>query len=152
MPIEMTYEQRAQGVLPHIDIAGTDFTVDWRLRELRETAAPWNRIELQRAEMSPEGEAYYLLYDQDSHEEFVFDDEVAEVPEGVVFIKVPYEVRLDPYAVAIQYGIDPKEFVEKFPFEKNLRADVRPLSETNIAAMAAENRQRIPEEAARPKR
>jgi len=139
--MEMTYALRADGMLPHIEIAGTDFTIDWRLRELRETAAPWNNIQLHDAEMSPEGEEYYLLYNTVTREEYEFDDDVIEVPEDVVFIKVPYEVRLDPYAVAVQYGIDPEEFVQKFPFEQNLKAQVRPLSETNIARLTEDNRQ-----------
>ncbi|WP_345209335.1 hypothetical protein [Mucilaginibacter gynuensis] len=30
---------RRAGKLPHIDINGTDFTIDWRLKELRQTDA-----------------------------------------------------------------------------------------------------------------
>lgn len=143
--MEMTFALRAAGMLPHIDIAGTDFTIDWRLRELRETAAPWNNIQLRDAEMSPEGEEYYLLYHTRSHEEYLFTDDVVAIPENVVFIKVPCEIRLDPYAVAVQYGIDPEEFVSKFPFEQNLMAQVCPLAETNIARLVEENRQRNPD-------
>lgn len=148
LPMEMNYALREQGILPHIDIAGTDFTIDWRLKELRETAAPWNNIQLHDAEMSPDGEEYYLLYDTNSHEEYIFDDEVTEAPANVVFIKIPYEIRLDPYAVALQYRIDPREFVDRFPIENDLQADVRPLSETNFEALTAANRERIREEAA----
>ena len=39
-------KRRLAGLLPHIDLAGTDFIVDWRLKELREKDAPWNRIKL----------------------------------------------------------------------------------------------------------
>lgn len=49
----MTYERRLAGVLPHIDIAGTDFPIDWRLRELRETGRPGNHIDINRCDLSP---------------------------------------------------------------------------------------------------
>lgn len=35
---------RLSGKLPHIDLAGTDSTIDWRLRQMRETEAPWKHI------------------------------------------------------------------------------------------------------------
>ena len=37
-------QRRLAGKLPTINLAGTVFTIDWRLRELRENATPWNRI------------------------------------------------------------------------------------------------------------
>jgi hypothetical protein len=38
--------RRLAGELPYIDVLGTDFTVEWRLKELRETAKPWKNINL----------------------------------------------------------------------------------------------------------
>jgi hypothetical protein len=42
--ISEQFDRRMAGELPRIDIEGTSFTIDLRVPELRESAAPFNRI------------------------------------------------------------------------------------------------------------
>lgn len=141
--MEMNYERRASGILPHIEIAGIDFTVDWRLFELRETDAPWNHIRLDYIDLSDDGEWYLLLFDTATHQVFDFHDEVTEVPDTVVFLQIPDETKLDPVALARQFRVDPLEFIQEHPILPSLKAMAIPLSETNIPALVAQNRRRM---------
>ncbi len=131
--------RRLMGALPHIDIAGIDFTVDWRLRELRETAAPWNKINLDLLRESESGEEYLGLYDTKEKQLYDLDDNITIVPENVVGLEIPYELKLDPVAVAREYGVDIVQFVQLNPIVKDLKAFIRPVKETGLPEMVAEN-------------
>jgi len=131
--------RRLMGVLPHIDIAGVDFTVDWRLRELRETAAPWNKINLESLRESESGEEYLGLYDTKEKQLYDPDINLTRVPENVVGLEIPHEVKLDPVAVAREYGVNIVQFVQQNPIEKDLKAFIRPVAETGLPEMVAEN-------------
>ncbi|MBT2560115.1 hypothetical protein J7E50_02620 [Pedobacter sp. ISL-68] len=137
------FRLRSAGTLPHIDINGTDFTIDWRLKELRETASPWNNINLKNMEMSRSGEQYLCFYDTVNHREWDFDPDITAPPENVVLLEIPYEVKLDPYAVAREYGIDPAEFISDYPIEKNLVGILKPLTESGLPQVIAENLQKL---------
>lgn len=56
-------DRRLAGELPHIDIAGTDFTIDWRLKQIRETAVPGNQLEIKDMKLSASGDTYLCFYD-----------------------------------------------------------------------------------------
>lgn len=131
--------RRLMGVLPHIDIAGVDFTIDWRLRELRETAVPWNKINLDELRESESGEEYLGLYDTRERRLHEFDPDMISLPENVVGIEIPNEIKLDPVAVAREYGIDVNEFLERHPMQNNLKALVRPISETGLPELVVAN-------------
>ncbi len=133
---------RLSGKLPHIDLAGTDFTIDWRLRELRETELPWKNISLRDMEMSDSGEEYLCFYHTETHELFEVDENLFELPENVVVLEIPYEVKLDPVAVARQYGIGETDLLFEHPFQMNLSAKVTHLSETNLSRFIEENIQK----------
>jgi hypothetical protein len=131
--------RRLMGALPHIDIAGIDFTVDWRLRELRETAEPWNKIDLNLLSESESGEEYLGLYDTKEKQLYDLDDNITTVPENVVGLEIPHEIKLDPVAVAREYGIDIVQFVQLNPIVKDMKALIRPITETGLPEMVAEN-------------
>lgn len=130
---------RLSGMLPHIDLAGTDFTIDWCLKELRETDEPWNRISLKDMDMSDSGEEYLCFYNTDTHELFEPDEDLFEMPENVVVLEIPYEVKLDPVAVAREYGIGETDLLPDHPFQMKLTAKVTPLSETGLSNFIEEN-------------
>lgn len=135
--------RRLMGVLPHIDIAGTDFTVDWRLRELRETAVPWNKIDINMLRESESGEEYLGLFGTEQRSLYDFDDSILSVPENVIGIAIPNEIKLDPVAVAREFGVDIIEFVQLHPLVKNLKAVVLPINETGIPEIVAENLRKL---------
>jgi hypothetical protein len=130
---------RLSGKLPHIDLAGTDFTIDWRLKELRETEEPWKNISLRDMEMSDSGEEYLCFYDTETHGLFEPDETLFELPKNVVVLEIPYEVKLDPVAVAREYGIGETDLLPDHPFQMKLTAKVTPLSETGLSKFIEEN-------------
>jgi hypothetical protein len=132
-------QRRLAGALPTINLAGTKFTIDWRLRELRENAAPWNKISFADPAMSESGTRYVCLYNTQKHALYQVSNNIKSLPKNVVMLEIPYELRLDPVAVARERNIDVAEFVKNHPIQTDLTAVVKPLSETWVAELIQEN-------------
>jgi hypothetical protein len=130
---------RQSGKLPHIDLAGTDFTVDWRLRQMRDTEQPWNNISFDDFEMDDYGDKYLCFFNTQTHELYMPPEDLIELPEHVVVLEIPNELDLDPVAVAREYGSDLSELLREYPINENLVAKVSPLSETGLPAMIENN-------------
>ncbi|WPU99118.1 hypothetical protein SNE26_24195 [Mucilaginibacter sp. cycad4] len=131
--------KRLSGVLPYIDLAGTEFTIDWRLKELRETAQSGNIISLRNMEMSDDGHAYLTFYDTETHCILEADEFLFELPEHVVLLEIPNEIWLDPIAVARSYGMNDTDILITYPISKKLSAKVTPIAETGLSKFIAEN-------------
>jgi hypothetical protein len=130
---------RLSGVLPHIDLAGTDFTIDWRLKELRETEEPWKNISLRDMEMSESGEEYLCFYNKENHDLFEPGEDLLEMPENVVVLEIPYEIMLDPVAVAREYGIGDTDLLAEHPFQMKLTAKVTSLLDSGLPEFIENN-------------
>lgn len=137
---------RQSGKLPHIDLAGTDFTVDWRLRQMRETELPWKNISFDDFEMDDYGDKYLCFFNTETHELYMPPDDLMELPENVVVLEIPNKLHLDPIAVAREYGSDLSELLREYPITENLTAKVIPLTETGLPALI-ENNIRLQQEA-----
>jgi hypothetical protein len=74
------------------------------------------------------------------------DPKLLEFPEGVIKLKIPNEIGLDPIATARQYGMDERELLRRHPIQKDLKAEVIPLSETHIPALIRRNREALQQE------
>ena len=133
---------RLSGKLPHIDLAGTDFTVDWRLRQLRETELPWKHIDLTYMEMSESGEEYLCFYNTETHEIFEPDENLFEQPQNIVVLEIPYELKLDPVAFAREVGLGETDLLAEHPIQKVLSAKVLPLDEAILSDFIANNLKR----------
>jgi len=131
--------RRLAGELPIINLAGTEFTIDWRLRELRENAAPWNKISFENPAMAESGTRYVCLYNTQKHTLYQISNNIKSLPKNVVMLEIPYELKLDPVAVARERNIDVAEFVKNHPIQTELTAIVKPLSETWVAELIQEN-------------
>lgn len=130
---------RLSGVLPHIDLAGTDFTMDWRLRQMRETELPWKNISFDDFEMDDHGDKYLCFFNTQTHELYMPPEDLMELPEHIVVLEIPNELDLDPIAVAREYGSDLYEQLIEHPIAGNLTAKVSPLSKTGLPAMIENN-------------
>jgi len=137
---------RQSGKLPHINLAGTDFTVDWRLRQIRETELPWKNISFDDFEMDDYGDKYLCFFNTETHELYMPPDDLMELPEIVVVLEIPNELHLDPVAVARENGLDLAELLREYPITENLVAKVFPLTDTGLPAMI-ENNIRMQQEA-----
>lgn len=135
--------QRLSGVLPRIELVGETFIIDLRLQELRHAANFHPVISLKSFELTSDGwhyEAYYHPYLKQIVE---LDLKLQEFPEGVIKLKIPNELGLDPITTARQYGMDERELLRRYPIQMGLKAEVIPLSETPIPAMIRRNKEAL---------
>jgi len=130
---------RLAGRLPHIDINGSDFTIDLRLQELRETESPWNRLDISELETSMEVDCLLFFYDTKQHRIYELDDDLTELPENVVLVELPDELTLDPVAAARSVGYSDDRFLDEYPIQENLKAGIKNLSETFLPDFIREN-------------
>ncbi len=140
----MDLQQRMAGKLPEIDIAGTMFFVDIRLHELRSDYQLMSRINLDHLEVGAKGDTYLFAFDTQTKQLVKIDPAITEWPEKVVIVEIPDEVKLDPYALARDSGIDPVEFIKTHPIEKELKAKIIPLKETGFPALMEKNKKEQP--------
>ncbi|MBN9293596.1 MAG: hypothetical protein J0G96_06420 [Flavobacteriia bacterium] len=115
--------ERLRGKLPEIDIYGDQYYIDWKLKELRHTKNLYNRICIDYLDISPDRKSYIALFNKQT--KTVVQQLVGnENPENMVFVYIPYELKLDPVAVARRYGLRDTALLQRFPIEKDLKATV----------------------------
>ena len=139
-------QARLAGQPPIIDLAGDHFTVDLRLRELRHAKNSYPVISLKSFELSEDGNHYQAFYQPLLQQVVQIDPRLTEFPDGVIMLRLPNDIGLDPIGVARQYGTDEKEFLRRCPIQKELKAEVIPLSETNVPAIIRRNREQLQQE------
>lgn len=125
-------ELRKKGVLPSIDIAGQDFTVDIRLNELRNREEPWRKLRLDEMVTSPDGRHYIFFYDPGEKAILHVDQELQQVPERAVLVEIPDEMGLDPVGVARKYGLSDGYFLKMHPLEKSMVARITALEKSGL--------------------
>ena len=125
--------------MPHININGTDFTIDLQLGELRETKAPGNSIQLHQMQAGRAGEAYLFVDHTQKHTVYDPPANIKSLPKNVVVVEIPVEAKLDPVATAEMLGVDIKEFVKSNQLQNELTAVVKPLSQTRLPELIQQN-------------
>jgi hypothetical protein len=135
--------QRLKGALPRINIAGEEFIIDLRLRELRHAKNFHPVLSLRSFGVTGDGKYFQAFYQPLMRQTVEIDPKLTEFPDGVVRIRFPNELGLDPVAVARQYDLDEKEILRRHPLQKELKAEVIPLSETHIPALIQRNREQL---------
>jgi hypothetical protein len=139
-------QARLAGQLPTIEIANQLFTLDLRLREFWLIQDPFITISLRSFDLSRDGNHYEAAYNPVLKQVVQLDPHLTEFPDGVIKIRLPNEIGLDPVSVARQYGIDEKEFLRRYPIQSGLKAEIIPLSETDVPAMIRRNREQLQKE------
>jgi hypothetical protein len=138
-----TVARRLSGELPHIEIAGTDFTIDWRLRELRETAEPWKKININDLDMTEDYTSYGFFYDTDKHAVFDFNETVTEMPQNVVIAEIPNEYGLDPVAVARESELADAALLTQNPLMLKQTSEIKPINGIGLEKFVQENKERL---------
>jgi hypothetical protein len=137
---------RHEGVLPRVNIAGEDFIVDLRLQELRHARHFFPVISLKSFELTADGWKYEAYYHPLLRQVVAIDPKLTEYPEGVIKIRIPNELGLDPVGTARAYGIDERKLLRRYPIQKLMNAEMIPLSETHIPALIRRNRKQLQKE------
>jgi hypothetical protein len=96
--------------LPEYTIAGTLFTVDGRIYEFRETAAPWNQMSMDNFW---EDEPTYILFDKQTNNIYTGAAAIADRPAHVELVVVPPLMELDPVGLARHYNMPDETFIPK---------------------------------------
>lgn len=96
--------------LPECTIGGTRFTVDGRIYEFRETAAPWNQISM---EHFFENDATNILFDKDTNNIYTGPAGAANRPDHVELVVVPPLIELDPVGLARRYHVPDQTYIPK---------------------------------------
>lgn len=135
--------RRRQGILPQIDLAGEKFVVDLKLQELRDAQYFFPVISLKNFELTGDGWYYEAYYHPVMKQVVELDPKLLEFPEGVVKLRIPNELGLDPVATAKMYGMNERQVLRRYPIQKSLQAEVIPLSETHLPRLIRQNRDEL---------
>jgi hypothetical protein len=96
--------------LPEYTIGGNVFTVDGRIYEFREKAAPWNKISMDDFwEEAPT----HILFDKQTRKIYTGEFNVADRPAFVELIVIPPIIELDPIGLARHYNMADDVFIPK---------------------------------------
>jgi hypothetical protein len=96
--------------LPEYTIGGTLFTVDGRIYEFRETAAPWNQISMDNFW---ENEPTHILFDKQTNNIYNGTESLSNKPDTVELIIVPPLMELDPVGLARRYNVPDETYIPK---------------------------------------
>ena len=107
--------------LPEYTIAGTLFTVDGRIYEFRETAAPWNQISMDNFW---EDEPTHILFDTQTNNIYTGAASIADRPAHVELVVIPPLMELDPVGLARRYNVADETFIPKEKREQVLSAQL----------------------------
>ncbi|MBW4888955.1 hypothetical protein KXQ82_04485 [Mucilaginibacter sp. HMF5004] len=135
--------KRLHGALPTIDICGSLFYIDVRLQELRAVDEHWTRIDLKTLGISTENGRYQAFYHPGSREVADIDTGLTRLPEGVVLVEIPHDLELDPVAVGRQHDLDQNTLLRQYPIQKELKAEVVPLSATMLPGLVRRNLEKL---------
>ena len=133
--------QRLKGILPKINIAGRDYTVDVRLEELRPVTEPF--LPIRFSELHGDEDRYRAFYNKDTHQVAKLDmDHITEIPKGIIAIEIPYEWALDPVGMSRKHDCNPVDMLMKYPIPAELKAKEIPIAETLLPYTVMENRRK----------
>ncbi|WP_300601993.1 hypothetical protein [Niabella sp.] len=147
--------ERMNGILPVIDIAGHPHYVDVGMDAIRphdnfrSPGIPFS--EFKDFEMI--ANIAWLFYNPKERELLTKIDlqQLYEIPGDWIVIEIPQPVFLDPYGFAVKNGWDIKETLKVYPIQENLKARIVPWEETTIPRLIEENKARRKGIKARPR-
>jgi len=132
---------RHQGELPRIIIGLSAFEVDVIGRELRHVEYAGINIDLEQMEFNKEEEVFESLYHTESMQLVQFDPNWTSLPQNVIMIQIPAEIRLDPVGIARLHGLNEKAILSKHPYHSQQHATVIFLANTNLPEIIEQNLQ-----------
>lgn len=122
-------KERLSGKLPHLDIAGIDFTIDLQNRRLVETDSPHNILEIDEEALNENENMSFFLYDRDKHKLIVGNPDIQSLPKEVCMLNLPYQGFLDPIALARETAMYATDFLLVYPYREHQTADIVEISE-----------------------
>lgn len=134
--------RRLSEFLPEIELMPDHiFLVDWQNRQIwikedfHNGVLHFNNMVKTRDET-----AYLCAYHIPSKTEYQLEANANTIPKDVVILEIPYELKLDPVAVGREYNVNLNTLLTVFPVQKELKAKVVHLSETELSRFFELNR------------
>ncbi|PAW95082.1 hypothetical protein CKK33_16905 [Mucilaginibacter sp. MD40] len=121
-------KERIAGKLPHIDIAGTDFTIDLENKRLVETGSD-NFLEIGPEALKKNGNGICFIYDRDSRKLINGSNAIQTLPSVACVIELPYEGDLDPVAFARASELYDTDFLLVYPYREHQVCGITAISE-----------------------
>lgn len=126
--------------LPRIAIDKDEFVVDLASNTLIMAKDRNTRLNIRHMDEDDDNLFYYQFYYHQPSKTIVSISEMSTMlPKDVVQVKIPHRNMLDPVIAAREHRISIKEFVNTYPIQKKLKAEVIPLWKTDIAKVIREN-------------
>ncbi|MEE1946410.1 hypothetical protein VRU48_14900 [Pedobacter sp. KR3-3] len=139
---EELLRRRLSGILPEIDIAGNRFEVDWPGRKLIQCTDRRVEIRLDTLLLTRDAKHYQCCFDLVNKKVVRLSENITRLPENIVRLLIPYELTLDPVAVAREMNQPVAELLKVFPIREGLKAEVIPLEQTEWAQKVRANREK----------
>lgn len=117
--------------LPIINLAGTDFTVDVRMGELRNTNAPYNSIPFRSMEPTTDGYHYTFWYDKSAKGIHLNHVDEKSIPDHLVKLQIPWEIRLDPVGVALHKNLPTNILTHYYSQQERFEATILQTKQEN---------------------
>ncbi|RKE47174.1 hypothetical protein [Sphingobacterium detergens] len=130
-------KDRLSGALPEIELLpGHIFVVDWKHRYLLiKDDNEHGILHFSNMLKTKDETAYLCAYHIPSHSEYKYEAGDSSIPKDVIILEIPYELKLDPVAVALEYKVDINKTVRVFPVQKELRANRVRLSKEQASGI-----------------
>src|SRR5690606_11533991 len=101
---------------------------------------PVSVIPFSEVEYTDDEEGYEFFYHLDDKVIYELPEDITELPDRVVLVRIPDEFRLDPVAVAREEDLGEMVYETRYPYRARHAAEVIPLAETYLPEMVADNR------------
>lgn len=139
---EELLQERMNGKLPVINIAGHPFYVDIRMQALR----PHDDFSTQGIPFTifdnyqVTDEVAVVPYSPNKHEVKDVDiGQLTAIPQDWILVVIPHPMILDPYGFARESGLPIDQFLKLYPIQNNLQAEIIPWEKTNIPKIVEQN-------------
>ena len=139
MTNEALLKRRQEGELPVIKIAGDDFLVNWKSKELVLQADHRVRIHLGSLMLTGDGRHYGCCYHLPTKKVVVLKDNITRLPADTVYLLIPNEKILDPVGVAREFGLADTALLPAYPICTGLEAVVISLEQSPWAEKVKQN-------------
>lgn len=140
---EELLQKRYPDGAPVIYLAGNAYEILVERRLLLLTENPAHTIDLSKLAVADDNEHYLGYYHTPDKRMVAIDPGLTSLPLNVVAVNIPVEYRLDPAGFARWKGLEQETVLRDFPQEKELKAKVMPLWDTDLPALVQRNKAQL---------
>jgi hypothetical protein len=146
---EELLSKRLEGTMPVVDLAGDDFTVAWKDKELMLEHGSGSKINLADLPLDADAQNYLCFYHLPTKSAVVIPEDITKIPDDIVLLKIPHEFFLDPVGAARQYGLEDTFLLKQYPLREKIKAEVIAVEASGLPELVKSNQEKNKEQKAR---